>query len=135
MRLLSSLFLLTVLMAGCAQSKAPVVPPPAAAPPAAAPPRSPVREEPPPRVLSSPAGREEEEQLKQQAAARIESTERMVRQINAKKLAKDQEELFSTIRSFLSKAKEAIALKDFPRAFALADKARILAEELLTTVR
>lgn len=117
-------------MAGCAQSKAPVVPPPAAAPP-----RSPVREEPPPRVLSSPAGREEEEQLKQQAAARIESTERMVRQINAKKLAKDQEELFSTIRSFLSKAKEAIALKDFPRAFALADKARILAEELLTTVR
>jgi len=94
-----------------------------------------VREEPPPRVLSSPAGREEEEQLKQQAAARIESTERMVRQINAKRLAKDQEELFSTIRSFLSKAKEAIALKDFPRAFALADKARILAEELLTTVR
>jgi len=79
--------------------------------------------------------REEEERLKQQAASRIEGTEQMVRQINAKKLAKDQEEGFSTIRSFLSKAKEALALKDFLRAFTLADKARILAEGLLATLR
>ena len=132
MRLLSSLFLLTVLMAGCAQSKAAGVPSGPASPQA-----YPTREEPPspPRLLSSQVGREEEQRLKQQAASRIEGTEQMVRQINAKKLAKDQEEVFSTIRSFLSKAKEAIALKDFPRAFALADKAGILAEELLTTVR
>ncbi len=132
MRLLSSLCLLTVLMAGCAQSKAAGVPSGPASPQA-----YPMREESPspPRLLSSQVGREEEERLKQQAATRIEGTEQMVRQINAKKLAKDQEEVFSTIRSFLSKAKEALALKDFLRAFTLADKARILAEGLLTTLR
>jgi len=96
-----------------------------------------MREEPPspPRLLSSQVGREEEERLKQQAARSIEGTEQMVRQINAKKLAKDQEDVLSTIRSFQSKAKEALALKDFLRASALADKARILAQELLTTLR
>ncbi|MGH7352095.1 MAG: hypothetical protein ACREI5_02915 [Candidatus Methylomirabilales bacterium] len=133
MRLLSSLFLLTVLMVGCAQSKATGVPSGPASPQS-----YPIREEPsspPPRLLSSQVGREEEERLKQQAARSIESTEQMVRQINAKKLAKDQEEVLSTIRSFQSKAKEALALKDFSRASTLADKARILAKELLTTLR
>jgi len=132
MRLLSSLFLLTVLMVGCAQSKAAGVPSGPASPQS-----YPMREEPPspPRLLSSQVGREEEERLKQQAARSIEGTEQMVRQINAKKLAKDQEDVLSTIRSFQSKAKEALALKDFLRASALADKARILAQELLTTLR
>ncbi|MGH7382784.1 MAG: hypothetical protein ACREKR_11265 [Candidatus Methylomirabilales bacterium] len=132
MRLLSFLCLLTVLMVGCAQSKV------AGAPSGPASPQPyPMKEEPPspPRLLSSQVGREEEERLKQQAASRIEGTEQMVRQINAKRLAKDQEEVFSTIRSFLSKAKDALALKDFLRAFTLADKARILAQELLTTLR
>jgi hypothetical protein len=80
-------------------------------------------------------GREEEERLKQQAAARIEDTEKMVRQINGKKLPSDKQEVLSTIRSFVSKAKEALALKDFSRASTLADKARTLAEELLVTLR
>jgi hypothetical protein len=131
-RFLSSLCLLTVLLAGCAQSKPARVPSGSAS---SQPYR--IREEspPPPRLLSSQVGREEEARLKQQAASRIEGTERMLRQIDAKRLAKDQEEVFVTIRSFLSKAKEALALKDFLRASTLADKAGTLAEELMTTLR
>ncbi|MBI3077108.1 MAG: hypothetical protein HYY85_09030 [Deltaproteobacteria bacterium] len=71
--------------------------------------------------------------MQQQAQARIAGAEQVVKQIGQKKLAKDQQETFSTIRSFLAKAKEALSLKDFPRAFILADKAKILADELLTT--
>jgi hypothetical protein len=41
----------------------------------------------------------------------------------------------STIQSFLSKAREALLVKDFSRAYNLADKALILAEELLGAVR
>lgn len=118
-------------MAGCAERRPVAVPTPPSAPPQ---PR-PVKKEPPPppRVLSPQVGGAEEDRLQQQAQARIAGAEQVVKQIGQKKLAKDQQETFSTIRSFLAKAKEALSLKDFPRAFILADKAKILADELLTT--
>ena len=42
---------------------------------------------------------------------------------------------FFTIQSFLVKAKEALSERDVQRAFALADKAYLLANELSRTLR
>jgi len=137
MRLPFYLCIFTVIMAGCAASKAPVLSPPSASPPPASPQPYPEREEPPPprRLTLSQVGPDEEQHLKRQAEARIKGAERTVKQIDAKRLASDQEEVFLTIRSFLSKAKEALAIKDFLRASNLADKAKNLAEELLRNFR
>ncbi len=138
-------------MAACAEKKAPLVgPPPAPAPPKARPvmkegtlppaPPAPaaVKEKlppPPPPLLSPEASREEEARLKQEAKARVEGAEQIVRQIDQKRLAKEQQDTFSTIQSFLSKAREALSLEDFLRAANLADKAQVLAQELIHTVR
>ncbi|MFN3476667.1 MAG: hypothetical protein ACK4Z6_03820 [Candidatus Methylomirabilales bacterium] len=122
--------LLAFIVAGCAPLTAIVAPTPPPAP--SKPP--PVKKEPPP-VLSPQVGREEEDRLKQEAKAKIEGAEHLVKQIDQKKLAKEQEETFLTIQSFLSKAKEALSLKDFLRAFTLADKAQTLADELFHTFR
>lgn len=130
MRRLCCAVLLAVGVGGCAQLKALVFPSPA--PPQS----SPTRREPPSApVLSPQVGQEEEERLRQEARARIERAEQVVRQIDQKKLAQEQRENFLTVQSFLSKANEALSMKDFPRAFNLADKARVLAEELLSTLR
>jgi len=151
MRGLCSLFLVAIIAAGCA-SPAPkavpeptvVLPPPSPRPPPKiapsprpSPKPPPVKEEPPapPPLLSSQVGGEEEAKLRQQAEVRIEGAESTAGRIDERRLATDQQEIFLTIRSFLSKAREALAIKDFSRAFTLADKARILAEELLTTLR
>lgn len=126
-RPLCSLILLAVIIAGCAKSK-----------PGEAPPKpGPVTEEPsaPPRKLAPQVGREEEAQLRQQAEAKIDGAEETFKRIDQKTLAKDQQEFVSTIQSFLSKAREALSVKDFSRAYNLADKALILAEELLGAVR
>jgi outer membrane PBP1 activator LpoA protein len=124
--LLCPLIVLAVVMAGCATS-----PPPA--------PHTPddVREQPPSpsRKLSPEVGRAEEEQLRQAAEAKIEGTENVVKTIGKKTLAKDQQEMLSTIRSFLSKSKEALSIKDFSKAYNLANKAFILAQELSGTIR
>lgn len=119
--LLCPLIFLVVIMAGCATS-----PPPAPQEPESAiePPPS------PPRKLSPEVGRVEEEQLRQAAEAKIEGTEQVVKKIGKKRLAKDQQEMLSTIRSFLSKSKEALSIKDFSKAYNLANKAFILAQEL-----
>lgn len=122
--------LLAFIGAGCAELKTTVTPTPPPAPPK--PP--PVKKEPPP-LLSPQVGQAEEDRLKQEAKAKIEGAERLVKQIDQKKLAKEQEETFLTIQSFLSKAKEALSLKDFLRAFTLADKAQTLADELFHILR
>jgi len=133
MRLLCCAILLAVIAAGCAEPKAVVAPTPPPAPPK---PR-PVKKEPPPPPVLSPqvGGQEDEERLKQEASGRIEKAEHMVKQIDQQKLAKEQQETFLTIQSFLSKAKEALSIKDFPRAFNLADKAQVLADELFRALR
>lgn len=127
--LLCPLIFLIVIMAGCATS-----PPPAPHEPDSAkelPPETPPS---PSRKLSPEVGRVEEEQLRQAAEAKIEGTEQVVKKIGKKRLAKDQQEMLSTIRSFLSKSKEALSIKDFSKAYNLANKAFILAQELSGTI-
>ncbi|HUG35974.1 MAG TPA: hypothetical protein VML54_03430 [Candidatus Limnocylindrales bacterium] len=102
----------------------PVSPPP---PPAAVPPPAPVV---PPPMLSPEIGTEEQRRLTREAQARIAGAERLVARLDRDKLGRQQQETFSTIQSFLVKAREAMTERDYPRALVLADKARVLAEEL-----
>ena len=104
----------------------PVAPPP---PPAAVVPPPPAPIVPPP-VLSPEMGTEEQRRLTREAHARIASAERLVARLDRDKLGRQQQETFSTIQSFLVKAREAMTERDYPRALTLADKARVLAEEL-----
>ena len=75
-------------------------------------------------------GVEDEQRMRREAERRIAGTERLVRQIDQKKLAGQQQQNFETIQSFLAKAKEALSARDLQRAFTLADKAYLLADEL-----
>jgi len=73
---------------------------------------------------------EDEQRMRREAQKRIDGTERLVRQIDQKKLVGQQQQNFETIQSFLAKAKEALSARDLQRAFTLADKAYLLADEL-----
>lgn len=140
MRSLYSVVLLAVMLGGCAEKKATVIPGSPLPPPRSRPVKkepSRVKKEPPspPTILSPRVGQEEEDRLKQEATSRIDETERMVKQIDLNRLAEEQRGTLLTIQSFLSKAREALSLEDFLRAFNLADKAQILAQELLNSLR
>ncbi len=87
------------------------------------------RETPAP-VLAPQASAEEEQRIKNQAERRIEGTERLVQKIDPSRLAREQQENYLTIQSFLAKAREALSSRDVQRAFTLADKAFLLADEL-----
>ena len=132
-RSLCMAIVLAGILEGCAEKNAVVTPTPPLAPPM---PR-PVRREPPspPPVVEPQVGLGDEDQLKQEVRGKIETAERVVKQIEQKKLPEGQRDTFLTIQSFLSKARDALSIKDFLRAFNLADKAQILAEELLSTLR
>ena len=86
-------------------------------------------------MLSPQVGQANEDRLKQESSGRIQKAEEIIRQIDQKKMNKDQQDTFSTIQSFLANAKDAIAAKDFLRASNLADKAQILAEELFRALQ
>ena len=113
-------------------------PPPAAAAPAAPaapvpPPRTaaiPREPNPPAPVLTPQASAEDEQRIKSQAERRIEGTERLVQKIDPSRLVREQRENYLTIQSFLVKAREALSTRDVQRAFTLADKAYLLADEL-----
>ncbi|HSE04418.1 MAG TPA: hypothetical protein VLK35_09745 [Methylomirabilota bacterium] len=106
-------------------------PPPTAAPaaPSPAPPRTAAIPREPP-VLAPQASAEEEQRIKVQAERRIEGTERLVQRIDPTRLAREQQENYRTIQSFLVKAREALSTRDVQRAFTLADKAYLLADEM-----
>jgi hypothetical protein len=106
---------------------APTPVPPAA--PAPAPPRSAAIPREPP-VLAPQASAEEEQRLKTQAERRIEGTEKLVQRIDPARLPREQQESYRTIQSFLVKAREALSTRDVQRAFTLADKAFLLADEM-----
>jgi len=113
---------------------APLAPPPASSTatppaPAPAPPRSAAIPREPP-VLAPQASAEEEQRLKSQAERRIEGTEKLVRRIDPARLPREQQENYKTIQSFLVKAREALSTRDVQRAFTLADKAYLLADEM-----
>jgi hypothetical protein len=121
---------------------APTPPPPTVPPnkaPAPAPPtakeQGPQPPPAPPAVLSPQVGRADEDRLKRESSGRIQKAEDIIRQIDQNKLNKDQKDTFSTIQSFLTNAKEAIASQDFLRASNLADKAQVLAEELFKALQ
>jgi hypothetical protein len=117
----------------------PAPPRPAPAAPLATPPTPPAPVQPPPRsaaipreppVLAPQASAEEEQRLKAQAERRIEGTEKLVQRIDPARLPREQQENYRTIQSFLVKAREALSTRDVQRAFTLADKAYLLADEM-----
>jgi len=112
-------------------AKEPPGAPAGAPPPTPPPPRTAaVPRETPAPVLAPQASAEEEQRIKNQAERRIEGTERLVQKIDPSRLAREQQENYLTIQSFLAKAREALSSRDVQRAFTLADKAFLLADEL-----
>jgi hypothetical protein len=116
---------------------APAPAPPQAPPPPAAPLPPPSRTAAIPRepnlpapVLTPQASAEDEQRIKSQAERRIEGTEKLVQKIDPSRLVREQRENYLTIQSFLAKAREALSTRDVQRAFTLADKAYLLADEL-----
>ena len=107
--------------------------PAAPSPPAAAGPAAPPA--PPPRVLGQQVSSEDEKRIQGDAQRRIDRTERLVKQIDQRRLIGDQHQNLLTVQSFLVKAREALSEKDVQRALTLADKAFLLAEELVKVVR
>jgi outer membrane biosynthesis protein TonB len=123
--------------------KEPVVPPPPvrkepAPPPVKKEPDAPSAKQEPdaaPPVLAPQVGKQDEEQLRRETSTRIQRAELLIGRIDDKKLSKEQQEQFLTIQSLLRSAKEAVETKDLTRASNLAEKARILAEELAQATR
>jgi outer membrane biosynthesis protein TonB len=113
---------------------APLATPPTPPAPAAPPPRSAAIPREPP-VLAPQASAEEEQRLKTRAERRIEGTEKLVQRIDPARLPREQQENYRTIQSFLVKAREALSTRDVQRAFTLADKAYLLADEMAKAPR
>jgi hypothetical protein len=111
-------------------------PPPAVVPPPPiqSPPPAPAPA-PPPRVLAPQVSSEDERRIQTEAQRRIERAERLVRQIDLRRLATDQQENLLTVQSFLAKAREALTERDVERALTLADKAYLLADQLTRMLR
>src|SRR5437667_28740 len=114
---------LALLLAGCAGFPAAVAPPKPGAEKAA--PVAP--------VLSPDVSPEAAERLSRETRARLDATEGLLRPLDGKALPPAQAETYSTIQSFLAKAREALERQDLQRAATLADKAHILARELVET--
>jgi predicted lipid-binding transport protein (Tim44 family) len=114
------------------------VPPLTSSPPSAAPPRPstaapappPVPANTPPPVLSPVLSAVDERRLRAEAQQRIDGAEQRLRQIDQAKLASSQQDSLQTVQSFLDKAREALLAQDVQRAFTLADKAYLLADDL-----
>jgi len=120
------------------ESSPPASSPPRAAPPALGPPRPgtpapappPVPAAPPPPVLSPVLSAVDEQKLRAEAQQRIDGTEQRLRQVDPARLASGEQDSLQTVQSFLDKAREALQTQDVQRAFTLADKAYLLADEL-----
>lgn len=107
--------------------QAPVAPrPPAPGPAAPAPPP-----DVPPAVLSPVLSAADEQRLREETQQRLDGTEARLRQIDPAKLASAEQDNLRTVQSFLDKAREAVQAKELQRAYTLADKAYLLAEELV----
>jgi hypothetical protein len=93
-------------------------------------PRGPGSEPPgvPPPVLSPKV--DDEARVTSHVTARLDQAGRVIDQIDPAKLSPDQREMVVWIREFVSKAKDALSNKDYPRAEVLSEKASTLAREL-----
>ena len=124
-------------------SSPPVSSPPRAAPPVLGPPRPstpapvppPAPADAPPPVLSPVLSAVDEQRLRADAQQRIDGAQLRLRQIDPAKLASSQQDSLQTVQSFLDKAREALQTQDVQRAFTLADKAYLLADELVRRPR
>lgn len=124
-------------------AQAPTPPPVKKEPVAPTPPPPPKKEvEPPPEkkepeipppVLAPQVG--DEERLKRTISSRIQQAEQFIGQLEGKNLSNEQQERLMTVRSLLGNAKEALAVQDLNKASNLADKARLLAEELSQSLK
>jgi len=122
---------------------APVASAPAPAPPSAPqvaslPPAPSVAAVTPPAavpVLAPQLSAEEEDRLTQKARSQIEGAEKVLSQIEKGRLRRTEQSTLATVLDFLAKAREAMAGRDYQRAATLADKARVLAEDLTRAVR
>jgi hypothetical protein len=123
------LLLMAISAMGCAELSPPSAPP---ASRASLPPEKSVTPRP---VLSPQSGRAEEERQRQETNGKIQKAEQTVLQVDQSKLAKDQQATYATVRNFIASAKEALSAQDFPRATNLAEKAELLADDLLRNVR
>lgn len=83
-----------------------------------------------PPVLSPALSADDEQQLLAKTQRRIDGAEQRLRQIDPAKLAAGQRDSLQTVRSFLDKAREAVLAQDIQRAYTLANKAFLLADEL-----
>jgi hypothetical protein len=120
-----------LLVAGCTSTPAPAAraTPPRVVP---APAPQPAR---PPAVLAPGATPDEERRLARLTGENIESAEQALRRIDHQRLSAEQRDTALTIRSFIAKAREALGANDLARASTLADKARVLADELGRSAR
>ena len=84
----------------------------------------------PPPMLSPVLSVADEQRLRADTQQRLDGAEQRLRQIDPAKLASAQQDSLQTVQSFLDKAREALQAKDIQRAFTLADKAYVLADEL-----
>jgi len=73
--------------------------------------------------------------LKRTTSSRIQQAEQFIGQLEGKNLSNEQQERLMTVRSLLGNAKEALAAQDLNKASNLADKARLLAEELSQSLK
>jgi hypothetical protein len=89
----------------------------------------------PPPVLAPQVGKGDEEQLRRTAVSRIQRTEQLVGQLEGKSLTGEQQERLMTVRSLLGNARDALTAQDLTKASNLAEKARLLAEELSQGVK
>ena len=110
--------------------RTPVAPRPASGTPAPAAPRATPDPAPPPPVLSPVLSAVDEQKLRADTQSRIDGVAQRLRQIDPTKLASAEQENLQTVQSFLDKAREALQAQDVQRAFILADKAYLLADEL-----
>jgi hypothetical protein len=107
--------------------------PPPSKPEAEAPPKKDL--DAPPPVLAPQVGKQGEENLRRMALSQMQRSEQVIGQLEAKKLTNEQQEQLLTVKGLLGGAREALSSQDLTKASNLAEKARILAEELAQTVR
>jgi hypothetical protein len=89
----------------------------------------------PPAVLSPQSSPEEERRLTRLTNENLAGAEQLLRRIDRRRLSTDQQATAQTVQSFIDKAREALGANDLSRASLLADKARVLADELSRSVR
>jgi hypothetical protein len=107
---------------------------PAPSPATTHPAPSPALPEAPAPLLSPQVDADREMRLTAEVNTSILGVERTLSSIDRQKLKVDQSETYQTIQSFLTQAREAVVRKDLQQAVNLAQKARVLSDELSKAV-